>query len=96
MATIDVLKGIKRLKLDAKVFMLVHDSIVALVRDDHVEAYCTLLAECTQKDRGFSVPGFPIGIDQDVGQDYSFGSFDKKYGEQYAQYMESRVSTLPA
>jgi len=95
MATIDVLKGIKHLNLDAKVFMLVHDSIVAVVKDEHVEAYKSLLAECTQKDRGFSISGFPIGIDQDVGQDYSFGSFDKEYGEQYAKYMESRVPPLP-
>ena len=25
--------------LDAKIFMLVHDSIVAVVKDEHVEAY---------------------------------------------------------
>lgn len=65
--------------LDAKIFMLVHDSIVALVRDDHVEQYCAILREQTQKDRGCSIAMAPIGVDQEVGKDYSFGKFDKVY-----------------
>ncbi len=65
--------------LDAKIFMLVHDSIVALVKDEHVEEYRKILAEHTQKDRGCSIPGAPIGIDQDVGKDYSFGKFEDYY-----------------
>lgn len=75
--------------------MLVHDSIVAEVREDHVEAYKTILATCTQKDRGFSISGFPIGIDQEVGSDYSFGKFDKKFGEEYAKFMEDPISYIP-
>ena len=35
--------------------------------------------ECTQKDRGCSIPGQPVGVDQDVGQDYSFGKFEEVY-----------------
>lgn len=66
-------------KLDAKIFMLVHDSIVALVREDHVDRYCEILKECTQRDRGCSIPGTPIGVDQDVGDDYSFGDFEDRY-----------------
>lgn len=65
--------------LDAKIFMLVHDSIVALVRDDHIEEYCAILKTNTQKDRGCSIPKSPIGVDQDIGKDYSFGKFDKTY-----------------
>lgn len=65
--------------LDARIFMLVHDSIVACVRDDQVEQYCEILRRNTQKDRGCSIPAFPIGVDQDIGQDYSFGKFEKKY-----------------
>ena len=68
-----------RLKLDAKIFMLVHDSIVVLVRDDLVEQACEILAKYTQRDRGCSIPGCPIGIDQEIGKDYSFGKFDKTY-----------------
>ena len=65
--------------LDAKIFMLVHDSIVALVKDEHVEEYCRILKTCTQKERGCGIPGQPIGIDQDIGQDYSFDDFEKRY-----------------
>jgi DNA polymerase I-like protein with 3'-5' exonuclease and polymerase domains len=92
LAVIDLLKGIKEHKLDAKVFMLVHDSIVAEVHEDHVEAYKALLAKCTQKNRGFDISGTPIGIDQEVGDDYSFGKFDAKFGEQYAEFMANKVS----
>lgn len=67
------------LGVDAKIFMLVHDSIVALVKDDYVEQYCRILKENTQKDRGCSIPGHPIGIDQDIGKDYSFGKFEEYY-----------------
>ena len=59
--------------------MLVHDSIVAVVPDEEVEEYCAIVRMCTQKDRGCSIPGFPIGVDQDIGQDYSFGKFEKRY-----------------
>lgn len=69
----------RRLGLDAQIFMLVHDSIVALVREDHVERYCEILRDSTQKDRGCSIIGCPIGVDQDVGDDYSFGDFDGVY-----------------
>lgn len=69
----------ERLGLDAKIFMLVHDSIVALVKDEHVERYCEVLKLMTQKDRGCGIPGSPIGVDQDIGDDYSFGSFNEVY-----------------
>jgi DNA polymerase I-like protein with 3'-5' exonuclease and polymerase domains len=79
LAAIDTAAEVKTKKLDAKIFMLVHDSIVALVKDEHVTEYCEILGRNTQKDRGCSIPGKPIGIDQDIGQDYSFGDFDKRY-----------------
>ena len=66
-------------KLDAKIFMLVHDSIVALVREDHVDEYCEILKQNTQHDWGCSIPGSPIGVDQDIGDDYSFGNFVETY-----------------
>lgn len=83
LATIDMFAEIDAAKLDANIFMLVHDSIVAEVREDHVEEYCRLLAMCTKKDRGLSIPGCPIGIDQEIGDDYSFGKFDKVYGNDF-------------
>jgi len=65
--------------LDANIFMLVHDSIVGLVREDHVDEYCRILRECTQRDRGCGIKGSPIGVDQEIGDDYSFGKFEKFY-----------------
>lgn len=65
--------------MKARIFMLVHDSIVALVPDDEVELYCAILKRNTQKDRGCGIPGCPIGVDQEIGQDYSFGKWDEFY-----------------
>lgn len=65
--------------LDAKIFMLVHDSIVALVKEEHVDKYCEILQRNTQKDRGCSIRNCPIGVDQEIGDDYSFGKFEKFY-----------------
>ena len=79
LAAIETANEIKAKKLDAKIFMLVHDSIVALVKDECIEEYCEILKRNTQKDRGCSIPGAPIGVDQEIGQDYSFGKFDKCY-----------------
>lgn len=68
-----------KFKLDAKIFMLVHDSIVAIVKDEDVDRYCQIIKVCTQEDRGCSIDGVPIGVDQEVGSDYSFGKFEKVY-----------------
>lgn len=79
LGAIDTAKECKAKGLDAKIFMLVHDSIVALVKEDRVEEYCAILKRNTQTDRGCSISGFPIGVDQDVGDDYSFGSWEETY-----------------
>jgi DNA polymerase I-like protein with 3'-5' exonuclease and polymerase domains len=79
LAAMDTANEVAAKSLDAKIFMLVHDSIVALVKDEDVEAYCEIVKRNTQKDRGCSIPGFPIGVDQEIGQDYSFGKFEKTY-----------------
>lgn len=78
-AAMDTVEEVNAKKLDAKIFMLVHDSIVALVRDDQIEEYCEILRRNTQKDRGCSIPATPIGVDQEIGKDYSFGKFEKTY-----------------
>ena len=79
LGAIETSQELEQKGMRARIFMLVHDSIVALVPNDEVEAYCTIVRNCTQKDRGCSIPNFPIGVDQDIGQDYSFGKFEKKY-----------------
>jgi DNA polymerase I-like protein with 3'-5' exonuclease and polymerase domains len=65
--------------LDAKIFMLVHDSIVALVKEECVDEYCEILKRNTQHEWGCEIPGTPIGVDQDVGDDYSFGDWENHY-----------------
>lgn len=65
--------------LDAKIFMLVHDSIVALVKDEDVVEYCEILKRNTQHKWGCEIPDTPIGVDQDIGEDYSFGHFNETY-----------------
>jgi DNA polymerase I-like protein with 3'-5' exonuclease and polymerase domains len=79
LAAMDTEEEILERGLDAKIFMLVHDSIVAEVREDQVEEYCEILKRNTQKDRGCSIPDCPIGVEQDIDDDYSFGHFEEKY-----------------
>lgn len=79
LGAMDTANEIKAAGLDAHIFMLVHDSIVALVKEEHVDQYCAILRECTQRDRGCSIAGYPIGVDQDVGDDYSFGDWEEFY-----------------
>lgn len=77
--------------VDAKIFMLVHDSIVALVKEEHVEQYCEILKRNTQHDWGCGIPGSPIGVDQDIGNDYSFGDW-----EGYYEVAGDRISRVQA
>jgi DNA polymerase I-like protein with 3'-5' exonuclease and polymerase domains len=79
LGAMDTANEVKAKGLDANIFMLVHDSIVAIVKDEDVEAYCEILKRNTQKDRGCSIKGSPIGTDTDIGQDYAFGKFEKTY-----------------
>lgn len=65
----------------AHIFALVHDSILAEVSEEVVEAYKLVIADAVQKDRGLSIPGCPVGCDFEVGDDYSFGKFETKYAE---------------
>jgi DNA polymerase I-like protein with 3'-5' exonuclease and polymerase domains len=63
----------------AKIFALVHDSILAEVSIDYVDEYMQIVKDCVQKDRGIYITGCPVGCDFDVGDDYSFGKFEKIY-----------------
>jgi DNA polymerase I-like protein with 3'-5' exonuclease and polymerase domains len=65
--------------MKAKIFALVHDSILAEVPEYEVDKYSEVLQNFIQQDRGFSIPGTPVGCDFDVGDDYSFGKFEAKY-----------------
>ena len=88
---INLLAGIetnRRIKEDGKeeqaqIFALVHDSIVAIVADEYVEEFCKILQDATQRDLGVSIPGTPIGVDCEIGQDYSFDGFEKQFPALY-------------
>ena len=79
LAAIDMQEWLDTTGLDALMFGLVHDSILAEVKEEHVEEYRIQLGKFIQKDRGMSIPNTPIKYDFEIGDDYSFGKFDKDY-----------------
>jgi DNA polymerase I-like protein with 3'-5' exonuclease and polymerase domains len=79
LGAIDMNTYVKTNKMKARIFALVHDSILAEVPEDEVDKYSEVLQGFIQQDRGFSIPGTPVGCDFDVGDDYSFGKFEAKY-----------------
>lgn len=81
---------IKQSGFDANIFMLVHDSIVAEVREDLVDDYCAMLAYLTQMDRGCMIPGSPIGVDVDIGDDYSFVEHEERIKTEEEELAEVR------
>lgn len=85
LGAIEMQKYIEEQSLGTKIFALVHDSILAEVPDDEVEHYTQKVVGFIQKDRGLSIPGSPIKVDVEIGEDYSFGKFDKMYYSETAQ-----------
>jgi len=81
LAGIDLNQWIKDNNKDATIVALVHDSLVLEVAEEDVESVSKAMADFTQKDRGCSIPGQPVGVDLDIGDDYAFGKFDKQYPE---------------
>lgn len=79
LGAIDMHAHIKATKMKARIFALVHDSILAEVPDDEVDKYCEDLQHFIQLDRGIKIPGAPVGCDFEIGGDYSMGKFDKLY-----------------
>jgi hypothetical protein len=63
----------------------VHDSIVAIVKEEQVEDYIELVTRCVQKDRGCSIKDCPVGLEADSepggSLDYSCGKLEKMYPE---------------
>ena len=80
LAGIEMNEWIKQSGSKARIFALVHDSILAEVPDDEIDSYSAKLQECVQRERGINIPNAPIGCDFEVGEDYSMGKFEKKYG----------------
>ena len=80
LAAIEMNEYIKKSGSKARIFALVHDSILAEVPENEIETYSAKLKECVGRDRGVSIAGCPIGCDFEVGEDYSMGKFEAKYG----------------
>jgi len=74
MAGMDAHDEFKIRKTRAEIFALVHDSIVGQCHKDDVEKVRNILKKCTQKDRGVSIPGAPIGVDFGYGESYAYAS----------------------
>jgi DNA polymerase I-like protein with 3'-5' exonuclease and polymerase domains len=72
-AAIKMQAAIESKKSNAKIFALVHDSVVAEVPENEVDWYCEKLKYITQHETGICIPGAPIGVDQEIGDDYAFG-----------------------
>lgn len=80
LGAIDAHAHIQQSGINAKIFALVHDSILAEVANSDIEDYCEILKHFVQLDRGVSISGAPVGCDFDIGEDYSMGKFSKQYG----------------
>ena len=81
LGAIDMEAYINAKGMKSKIFALVHDSILAEVPDEEVDTYRSKLQEFIQMDRGIYIPGAPVGCDFDIGEDYSMGKFETKYGK---------------
>lgn len=85
LGAIDANNEIKQLGLvdEMKIVMLVHDSVVAIVREDLVDQYNELLLRNIKTDRGVSIAGCPIGVESDSekggSKDYSCGKIKKQH-----------------
>jgi len=81
LGAIDMNEYIKAKNMKARIFALVHDSILAEVPEDEVDHYIEKLRYYVQMDRGVSIPGAPVGCDFEiVHDDYSAGKFEEYYG----------------
>ena len=72
LAGVDMNTWIKKTGMRAKIFGLVHDSILSIVHRDDVEEYGKKLEEITKMDRGVSIKGTPVGVDLEIGESYAF------------------------
>lgn len=94
LAAIDMINYIEQKGMKARMFALVHDSILAEVPDEEVDTYCDVLRSFVQTDRGLSIPGTPIGCDFEIGDDYSFGKYEKYHAEWAAN--DNNIQTVQA
>ena len=80
LGAIDTHRYVVENNMKARIFALVHDSILAEVPEEEVEVYCEKLQAYIQQDRGIFIPGAPVGCDFEIDTDYSMGKYEKLYG----------------
>ena len=71
MAAMDVHDAFKQTGVRAEIFGLVHDSILGQCHKDDLEQVQEILRKQTQKDRGMTIQGAPIGVDFGYGPSYA-------------------------
>ena len=80
MGAVEAHSVIQQRKMKSKIFALVHDSVLAEVPLNEIEEYSDILKTEIQKDRGIYISGAAVGCDFEIGDDYSMGKFESKYG----------------
>lgn len=83
--------AIDAMGIDAEIVALVHDSIVAVVKEEDVDKYSDLLVECVQAPRinslgeDLQLAGCPMGLEADSepggSRDYGCGKLEKMFPE---------------
>jgi len=85
LGAIDADNEIMDKELDIEIFALVHDSVVAVVREDLVPEYLEIITRNIQTNRGCSIKDTPVGVEQDSEEggstDYSCGKLDTMFPE---------------
>lgn len=81
LGAIDTHFYLRQTNMKAKIFALVHDSVLAEVPEEEIDEYKSVLQRYIQTDRGVTIPGCPVGCDFDIHDDYSLGKFNKLYGD---------------
>jgi len=82
LGAVDMGSWIKANSKKARIFALVHDSILAEVPNEEIDEYMEQLTKFVQTNRGVSIPGVPVGCDFEIiHEDYSGGKFEKMYGD---------------
>jgi len=75
-AATELNQWLKDNNMKTKILALVHDSIIAEVYDTEQEVYIEKMKQLTQANRGVSIPGYPIGLDVEIGNSYAFDEGD--------------------
>ena len=77
LASIDMNNWLKENNVLGQIIALVHDSIICEVVERDIDMFNAKLKEFVQTDRGLNIEGCPFVCDFEIGDDYSFGKYEK-------------------